>query len=407
MAYLAPEIPALSATFVYKEILALEALGTEVVSFSVHRPHVIASESELDSLKKNVHYLYELSFLAGIFANFNLLFKHPFNYIKTIGLLLADIVSLGVFSRHSLALSFRFFNAANLAARLKLEQCQHLHVHFAHVPTDIAMYASSLAGISFSVTAHANDLFERGWLLGQKVERSAFFGTISEFNKAYIAKQGVDIEKVKIIRCGVDEKQFDLRAGFVSNPRVKIGVVGRLVEKKGIDSLIKAVASVGNIELYIAGSGPLESELKQLVDNCSLTSQDVTFLGAMPHDQVSTFIRSLDVFILPCKVDSNGDMDGIPVVLMEAMLSGVPVISTKISGIPELILDGNTGILAEPNNEESLAKALRKMIENDVLREEMIQRAVNKVKADFSLAGNVKKLNELFMNIVQNHANRE
>jgi len=291
---------------------------------------------------------------------------------------------------------YRFVYAGVFADALLRHRCQHIHVHFAHIPTDIAMYASKMSNIGFSVTSHANDLFERGWLLKEKVERSCFFGTISEFNQRFLAEQGVNMDKVKVIRCGVDLTQFKTRRWRVLSQPVQVGVLGRLVEKKGIDVLIRSVALLKDngidISLTIAGNGPLESELRALVTTLDLEEQ-TSFLGALPHNEVSEYIKSLDVFALPCKRDSYGDMDGIPVVLMEAMLAGVPVISTRISGIPELIVDGETGHCIQASDENALANAIDKIIAEQNDTKQMVKQAVFWVKESFSLAGNAGQLN--------------
>jgi len=400
IAYLAPEIPALSATFVYKEILALQELGVDVTCFSVHKPHSVANDAELNSLKQKTSILYQSAKLAVIQSHLKLLLKSPVIYFSTLTKLVSDVFSVGLFSRTTLGLVFRFFYAGKLAKQLRDQQCQHLHIHFAHVPTDIGMYAASLAEIPYSVTAHANDIFERGWLLVQKVERSAFFATISEFNRRYLLSLGVNADKLEIVRCGVDARQFATRKNFVSAERVKIGTVGRLVEKKGIDTLIKAMAIIKQqglqCDLLIAGSGPLGDELLQLSESLALNTTEVQFLGAMPHTEVSAFIKSLDIFVLPCKQDSNGDMDGVPVVLMEAMLSGVPVISTELSGIPELVINQQTGLLVKPNDEDGLVAAITQMLSNASLKATMQQQAITKVNEEFSLLGNAGKLKKLF-----------
>ncbi len=408
IAYLAPEIPALSATFVYKEINKLKDLGADIVPFSVHRPSSIASEPELNDLKKQVIHLYERSKLAVILAHFYLLFTHPLRYLNSVRILISDMATVGIFSRNALGLAFRFFYAGSLAKDLIQKGCQHLHVHFAHVPTDISMYAASLSGITYSVTAHANDLFERGWLLKEKVERSQFFATISEFNKRYLQNIGINTDNIRIVRCGVDDEQFEPRKGFISGAKIKIGVVGRLVEKKGIDTLIDAISKLKkqhhNVTLYIAGSGPLEDDLIVQLRESKLNSDDVVFLGAMPNAQVAEFITSLDVFVLPCKMDKSGDMDGIPVVLMEAMLSGVPVISSKLSGIPELVIDKETGLLISPGDSQSLADAILLMVSNEDLRNAMVQHAIAKVKNDFSLSGNTNRLHDMFSDVIANNS---
>lgn len=403
IAYLAPEIPALSATFVYNEILQLEALGTQVVPFSVHEPVSDFQDVVVQKLKQRVLCLYGKSKLEVIKDNIFLFFTQPRRYIYTLRLLVSDVTKLGLFSRTAMGLIYRFLFAGVLAKELLNNQCSHIHVHFAHVPTDIGMYAASIAGISFSVTAHANDIFERGWLLEEKVERSAFFAAISEFNKRYLAAQGINVDKVCISRCGVDFDQFTRRQTHQPSKKIVVGVVARLVEKKGLDTLVHSLERLKNqgekVELLIAGSGPLETELRLLASKLDFTDSDVRFLGAMSHAKVAEFIKSLDIFVLPCKQDVNGDMDGIPVVLMEAMLSGVPVISTNLSGIPELIEDKQTGLLILPGDDQGLANAIATIAHDKILRERIVEAAIVKVKNEFSLVANTESLNYQFKNI--------
>jgi len=403
IAYLAPEIPALSATFVYNEILQLEKLGNEVSAFSVHRPGAEVTDPSVDKLKENVIHLYEYSIVKVLLTHIFLLFSTPLTYLKTLALLVKDIFRLGLLSRGSLGQVYRFLFSGRLAYDLKKLGCQHVHTHFAHVPTDIAMYAAALSDIPYSVTAHANDLFERGYLLQEKVQRSSFFATISEYNIRMLERIACNKEQLKLIRCGVDAEKFSSRQDFVPNSTFKVGVIGRLVEKKGIDTLIKAFSLLKEqgikVSLSIAGSGPLDGELKAFVQEEGLGDNRVTFLGAIPHTQVAQFVESLDIFVLPCKQDKNGDMDGIPVVLMEAMLSGVPVISTSISGIPELVINNETGLLVAPNDEGELASAIKVMMDEAANRKNMTAKGITKVNSDFSLQGNTAKLNSLFKSV--------
>ncbi|ODN65431.1 glycosyltransferase [Methylophaga muralis] len=396
IAYLAPEIPALSATFVYNEILELGKLGMEVKAFSVHRPAHIASESSLTELKKAVFHLYEISKGQVVLDNFNMLFRNPMGYLKAATRLIGDIFRQGVITRSALGLGYRFFYAATLAKQLKQADVQHLHVHFAHIPTDIAMYAAPMAGIGFSVQAHANDLFERRWLLKQKVSRSAFFATISEFNQRFLENLQADSSKIKIIRCGVDQNwQPPLKSSKI-NEIYTIGTVGRLVEKKGIDTLISAVYRLvedgRKVRLKIAGNGPLEAELKQQAVSLGLAENAVEFVGALPHDEVAEFISDLDVFVLPCKQDSNGDMDGIPVVLMEAMLCEIPVISTELSGIPELVINDISGLTVSPENAIELSLAISKLMDSPEMKFRLVTGGKKRVKDEFLLNKNVAKL---------------
>jgi glycosyltransferase involved in cell wall biosynthesis len=330
IAYLAPEIPALSATFVYNEILRLEESGCQIVPLSVHVPLSAAREQIIDDLRNRTYYLYRTPKSRMLMAHLGVMIRRPVNYFSAFWMMLFDAVKMGLINRIGLGLFYRFFVAGQVARILLEEQCRHLHVHFAHIPADIAMYASKISGIPFSFTAHANDLFERGWLLDKKVRRARFVATISEYNRQFLSQKGAAEDKIHVIRCGVDAG--NVRA---SNAIPKIGTLGRMVEKKGIDDLIRAckILKDQNIafHLEIAGDGPMQSELQALVSDGNLSEQ-VHFTGPLAHEQVPHWLQGLDLFVLACKKDRNGDMDGIPVVLMEAMLAGVPVVSCRISG---------------------------------------------------------------------------
>lgn len=359
-----------------------------------------ATDQHLDELRSKVIYLYAMSKKTVFFSHLKLLTKKPIHYIKALSKCVKDMFQVNILSRDARGLLYRFFYAAKLAQDLLDNDIQHLHVHFAHVPTDIAMYASMLSGIPFSVTAHANDIFERGLLLDKKVERSGFFATISDFNRHYIQQTyQVDPGKLEIIRCGVDSRVFTRKSSIALSDPVRIGVVGRLVEKKGVDTLISALAILhtqfSDFKVEIAGSGPLEEELKQQVNQLALTDK-VVFLGPLPHDQVVKFVTGLDLFVLPCKKDKQGDMDGIPVVLMEAMMVGTAVISAKISGIPELVINEQTGMLIEPDNSEQLAAAMLELIKDEASRTTLIRNAEKKVQQEFAQDINARRLQTLF-----------
>ena len=354
------------------------------------------SDPGLQALKNNTFFLYKTSIFSVISNQIYVLLKGPSRYFKTLSFLLSDIKNTGFYTRTAIGMVYRFFYAGCLANQLINKKCEHIHVHFAHVPTDLAMYAATLAGIDFSVTAHANDLFQRGYLLKQKVERAKFFITISEYNRQFLISQGADGHKVTVLHCGVDPAQFSLRQNFKPSSIPKIGVVARLVEKKGIDHLIKAVAYLkqqGNsFQLAIVGDGPLLNEHKALATELGLSSKEVDFLGAVDHHEIAPFINSLDVFVLPCQKDSSGDMDGIPVVLMEAMLSGTPVISTPVTGIPELIIHQETGLLAPIGSKKELADCIEQCVDETDLTQERVKKGVAKVQQDFSLIKNSLKL---------------
>jgi glycosyltransferase involved in cell wall biosynthesis len=272
-------------------------------------------------------------------------------------------------------------------------------VHFADVPAQIAMYASAMSGVPFTIMAHANDIFERGLLLRQKADRAVKMATISEFNRVFLESAGVPGDKLAIVRCGVSFQPLPSARQFQRQEVYRLGTLGRMVEKKGFDVLIRAIAELRNrpyrIELSIAGDGPLRGELKALADALDMT-QFVTFEGALAHSDVAGWMRGLDAFVLACKKDRNGDMDGIPVVLMEAMSQSVPVISTRISGIPELIIHDRTGLLANPDDHRDLSAQIERLMEFPDLRERFVREAAGHVEKEFGQNVNLRRLLNCF-----------
>lgn len=394
IAYLAPEIPARSATFVYEEIHELERTGHIVVPFSLHVPTDPAPDQS--AIADRTTYLYQHGYGKTLLKGFVDAFRPGSGVFKALPWLWHDIRQIS--AKQAVKLGFQFLAAITFARYLKQSGCEHLHVHFAHVPTQVAMYAAKMADIPFTLTSHANDIFERALLLKVKAERAKAFYTISDYNLAYLKQLGLSAAKLGIVRCGVS---FAYRKKAphltVANNEIVIGSLGRLVEKKGMDVLIRAIFIVKKlfpdtfISLQIAGDGPLKPSLMKLVSDLALT-ETVIFKGAVPHSDVTNWLDTLDVFVLACKQDSNGDMDGIPVVLMEAMSQSVPVISTRLSGIPELIIHNETGLLAEPGSAESLADAITQLLGKPQQLTGITDKALQHVMNEFSLESNVQRL---------------
>ncbi len=393
IAYLAPEIPALSATFVYEEMLGLEKLGFLVLPVSVHRPGHPANEQE--RLYSETIYLYDPPILKVALSGLFSLRLNGARALKAALWLISDLARCGVHRFASWKLAYQFLAAARLARLLKTNQCSHLHVHFADVPAQIGMYASAMSGIPFTVMAHANDIFEHGLLLRQKAERAAKMLTISKFNRAFLESVGIPGDSLAIVRCGISLRFSPRERKFQRQDRYRVGTLGRLVEKKGMDVLVRAIADLRNrpygIDLSIAGDGPLRNELKSLADSLGV-GQFVTFEGALPHGDVAAWMQGLDAFVLACKKDRNGDMDGIPVVLMEAMSQSVPVISTRISGIPELIIHGRTGLLADPDDHMDLSFQIDRLLDSPELRGHVVQEAAQYVEKEFGQQVNLNRL---------------
>ena len=398
IAYLAPEIPSISGTFVYKEILTLQDKGIKVVPISIHKVETIVEEKRIKELAKNTIYLYRQSLITALIGSMVFFLKEPISYLNTLLMVFRDIYISRITQLSSWKLLYQFVYASIAAKAIRENDCQYLHIHFAHVPTQIGMYASSLTKVPFSFTSHANDIFENNFLLKQKIERAKAAVTISEYNYRFLSERGINADKLKIVRCGIDpsDRHFVPKSKISGVPA--IGSLGRLIEKKGMDDTILALSKLHqqgiDFRLEIGGDGPLNDYLKEIVKQHDLTDK-IEFKGAIPNDRVYDWLKNLDIFVLACKEDSKGDRDGIPVVLMEAMLVGVPVISTSISGIPELIQNEQSGFLAQPSDPESLASTIDKVLHWSDLAG-ITQEARNKVTGEFELKNNVDRLLTVF-----------
>lgn len=391
VAYLAPEIPGISTTFVYEELLALERRGIRVHPLSIHCP--VSPAKDQTSITMRATSVYDKSKLSIAIGSLGYLFCMP-GLRKSLCWLLSDLRKTGL-NLVFFKLCFQFLAAAKVAQFMRDKGVMHLHIHFAHVPTQIGMYAAAMAGIPFTVMAHANDIFERAFLLPTKAQRAKKFLTISDFNRAYLVRCGVPADKLAVVRCGVQLPDGERPQAVRANPRFRIGSLGRLVEKKGFDVLIEAVGVLKQrgheLELLIAGDGPLRNELMALVEQLEL-SQSVTFLGPLSHSAVPAWMATLDVFALACKPDANGDMDGIPVVLMEAMAQGVPVVSSRLSGIPELVMDQRSGLLAEPGDVQGMATQLERLMACPEYAKALAEHGQAHVRNEFGQDVNIDRL---------------
>jgi colanic acid/amylovoran biosynthesis glycosyltransferase len=197
------------------------------------------------------------------------------------------------------------------------------------------------------------------------------------------------------VRCGVQVPDVEKPPTGSPKHRFLIGSLGRLVEKKGFDVLIEAAGVLKQrghaLELLIAGDGPLRDELMALVEQRQL-AQCVTFVGPLSHSAVPAWMATLDAFVLACKPDANGDMDGIPVVLMEAMAQGLPVVSSRLSGIPELVAHQRTGLLAEPGDAQGTATQIERLMASPEYARTLARQGQAHVRNEFGQAVNIDRL---------------
>lgn len=291
--------------------------------------------------------------------------------------------------------------AIGLARYFASHGVTHIHSHFGWEQADLLAHLRRLAGLPYSLTLHAADIFVEPVHLVRRVAEVSFIATISAFNKRLLAERfGLPPGRLHVVHCGVDLAGLDpCAAPARSVPR--LFSLGRMVAKKGFDVLLQAIARLRcegvAVIAELAGDGPLRPQLMRLAGELGL-GEHVVFPGALPPAEALARMREASVFALACQVAPDGDMDGIPVVLMEAMAVGRPVVSTRLSGIPELVADG-CGLLAEPGDPRSLAQALKRVLESADLGGSLAEAGRHRVERHFTLAGQAGRIVELVRNV--------
>ena len=277
--------------------------------------------------------------------------------------LLRDLARLGGRPRRSAHL----LQLAALALRardLLPADATRLHAHFANDAATVARYLSLLAGLPYGVTAHAYDIFQETALLGPNLAGADRVFTVSRANLEHLSSrartEGWRAERFALLRCGIDLAEFTYRDPPPPRVPARLVCVARLIPKKGHAALLEALALLRaegrSIELELIGEGPLRSPLEARAARADLAGA-VRWLGSLPESQVAESMRGADVAVLASRIAEDGDRDGLPVVLVEAMALGVPVVGTRVAGIPELISEA-TGWLAPPDRPDLLAAAL-------------------------------------------------
>lgn len=258
------------------------------------------------------------------------------------------------------------------AAQLRKEDVSHIHSQWIHSAGTVAMFGAWLAGKPFSFTGHAADLFRERAALYDKIQRADFIICISEFHRQFYVENGADPAKMRVAYCGIDTSVFTpKRRVRPEGEPVHILSSGRLVEKKGFAVLIEAcrIMQAANypFRCTIGGSGPDEAELRLQVAEAGL-DEFVHLTGeAIKQEDIPDFMYTGDIYCLPCVWAKDNDVDGLPQMLMEAMACGLPAVSTRLVGIPDLVIDAETGLLVEPEDAGALADALMRLSEDDAL----------------------------------------
>lgn len=399
--FIAPWLPKLSETFVYKEVLGLRAAGLTVATASVHAPGSAWSRPELRAMAETALPVYGPGALALLGAALREAARHPAAALDTLTLVARDAVSArDIKPAGRLKVLWQGLAGLALAARLRGQEPDHIHAHMAHVSTTIAMYAARQIGCGFSFSGHAADLFRDRALLAEKLGRADFVRCISVwhrlFYQAIVPRPDADYP---VVRCGVAMTAPRREARRPpGNPPLLLGV-GRLVPKKGFDLLLRAVARViadgQPCRCRIIGDGPELPRLEALTRELGL-EDCVELAGSRDNAEILDTLPQADLFVLPCRTDASGDKDGIPVVLMEAMAAGVCALSGDLETIRELIVDGENGMLAPPDDAAGLASRIAMLLSDDAMRVRLADAGQRQVAREFELDLNVRRMGEAF-----------
>lgn len=386
--------PKITETFILYEILALQHEGLEVAIFPLQRQAVRVMHPEAEALMAQVRFLPFIS-LSLIAVNLRCLLRQPLTYLRTWWEVLCG--TWGSVNYFLGALVF-FPKAVGIARQCEALGVTHLHAHFANHPALVAFIVYRLTGIDYSFTAHGSDIHKCQQMLAKKFSHSRFTVMISQYNKRFFDRHtGMDGgDKMPVIHCGIDSAIFHPveRPVIIGQP-VQLLCVASFREVKGQRYLIAACERLMRrgieFRLHLAGDGPQRGAIERQIRLGGL-SRHIILHGALIRPKVIELLRHSDIFVLTSYHTPSGNREGIPVVIMEAMASGLPVVASDLSGIPELVADRQTGLLARPQDSKHIAAQLAQLINNAAMRRVMGQAGREKVQAEFELQHNVRQL---------------
>jgi len=389
--------PRLSETFIAQELLALERRGFSLALYSLRLPTDRATHPVHADIRAPVTYLPEYLHqgLPRVWRAWRKV-RRLRGYPAAIAAWRRDLRR--DFTRNRVR---RFGQALVLASELPAE-IGHVHAHFLHTPASVARYAATMRGLAWSCSAHAKDVWTLPeWEKREKLAASAWTTTCTACNADHLRGLAEDRNVVDLVYHGIDVARFppperahgDANGDDPAHP-VMLLTVGRAVDKKGFDDLLRALALLPaglHWRLMHVGGGPLLPQLAALARELRVDDR-VRWLGAQAHAAVLDAYRASDVFVLPCRIGTDGDRDGLPNVLLEAQSQRVACISTRVSGIPELIVDGSTGMLVEPRAPAALADALGRLIRDPRLRRTLADAGYERTTSQFSLQAGADRL---------------
>ena len=391
IAYIISRFPTVSETFILYEIIELGKLGVDIEIYPLIHQRGSITHPEVETVASRVRYSKYFSFTI-VRDHFFWLRKKTKIYIRTF---------FQVFTKNLRSLKFLIravvvmFLSAQVARKIEESGAEFIHAHWATHPTLMAYIVSSFTGIPYSFTAHSSDIYFNQTMLGEKIHQSRFVVTVSEYNRTFLQNIYPDIpqKKIKVIHCGITPSLFQVESAQRLSRTYNVICVARLEHIKGHRYLIEACAQLKarNVDFrcFLIGDGELHSQIQKQISRLNLDPL-VKIMGFQPHQQVLEFLAQADVLVLPSL------SEGIPVAAMEAMAAGLPVVASSVTGVPELVMDGMTGLLVPKQNSEALAEALLKLYNEPEMRMRLGRNGRLKVGKEYNLQRSAKMLYDIF-----------
>jgi colanic acid/amylovoran biosynthesis glycosyltransferase len=390
-AYLFERFPSFGQTFCYREVAEIYRQGVAAPIFSIRNPKDEPAQDWDARIVQRVHYLPEEKELLD-----------DVRPASKKGRLAPEIIAaLDEWGRRTDFL--RLYQAVYVGLRLQEAGISHVHAHFAGMAARTAFWIAKFFPITFSFTAHANDIFApRKFEIGldKLVEAARVVVTETDYAEKFLRERFPErADRIHRIYNGLTLAEFG-RATFSSDPAL-IVAIGRLIAKKGFANLIHASALLVDRErsfrCEIFGDGPLENQLRAQIEELGLQER-VQLLGAKPQPEIKERLANASVFVMPSMPEADGGMDNLPTVIMEAMATGLPVVSTRIGGIPEMVIDNQTGFLVQPEDAVALAGAIERVTNDRSLGRKLGQAGYERSQKLFSIEKNVRELYALLSN---------
>src|SRR5437667_2373802 len=387
-AYVFERFPSFGQTFCYREVAELDRQGVVPPIFSIRKAKDEPPQDWDTRIVERVHYLPEEKELLEVVRR----------DVKKRKLDPDIVAAVDEWGRRTDFL--RLYQAVYVGLRLRKMGIDHVHAHFAGMAARTAFWIKNFFQISFSFTAHANDIFSpRQFEIGldKLVDTARAIVTETDYAARFLrGRFSRRADRVHRIYNGLDLAEFG-RADFSSSPPVIIAV-GRLILKKGFGDLIRACALLAergkSFRCEIIGEGPLGNELRRQIDELCLQN-NVVVTGAKPQTHLRRRLAAANVFVLPSMIDPDGGMDNLPTVIMEAMATGLPVVSTNIGGIPEMVIENETGFLVQPGDAVAMADAISKIVGDASVARRLGQSGYERARTLFAIDKNVRELRGL------------